>query len=321
MAKAKRQALKPRYITVEGLRFAESFSPEAIRSALDYQPRPNDVFVVTYPKCGTSWMMQIVLLILHQGELPENPEEYFACTPFLEMLGAEAAEKMPRPSPIRTHLPFDLVPFAPYAKYIYVARHPRECCVSFYHHTKLFPAYGFSKGSFDEFFELFVQGETDYNDYFDHLLSWYEHRNEPNVLFISYEEMKKDDEAAIFKIADFLGEEYGKLVRENDEVMDRIIEFSSFDYMRQGTEKSFKEMLKISSEVLTDPTLPPGLKSWAESAIDSQYEFPVQLSVRDLMRRSSLIEWETPLSISQEERLKERIREKTRGTDVMKLWD
>lgn len=31
-------------------------------------------------------------------------------------------------------------------------------------------------GTFDEFFELFISGNTDYGDYFDHLLGWYAHR-------------------------------------------------------------------------------------------------------------------------------------------------
>lgn len=223
----------PRYITVEGLRFVEGFEPSTIRSALTYQPRPYDVFVVTYPKCGTTWMMQIALLILHEGQLPENTEEYFAFTPYLEMLGAEAIEKMPRPSPIRSHLPFEMIPYAKHAKYIYVARNPKDCCVSMYHHTKMFPSYGFSKGSFDDFFKVFIQGTTDYNDYFDHLLSWYEHKDDDNVFFITYEQLKDDTRGAVLQIADFLGDKYGKLLRKNNKVLEKVLHYSSFDFMRQ----------------------------------------------------------------------------------------
>lgn len=312
----------PRYITVEGLRFAEGFDPETIRSALNYQPRPYDVFVVTYPKCGTTWMMQIVLLILHEGELPDSTEEYFAYTPYLEMLGAEAVEKMPRPSPIRSHLPFEMMPFANHAKYVYVARNPKDCCVSLYHHTKMFPSYRFSNGSFDDFFKVFIKGETDYNDYFDHLVSWYEHKDDDNVFFITYEQLKDDTKGAVLQIADFLGEKYGKLLRENPSILEKILRFSSFDFMRQDTFELWKEALKIEPDVLSDSNLPPGLISWAESAVDSHYgqQMP-PVNVRDLMRRSSLFEWDTILKLAQEQKLQKRIEEKTWDSQVMQLWN
>lgn len=309
----------PRYITVEGLRFAEGFDPETIRSALAYQPRPYDVFVVTYPKCGTTWMMQIVLLILHEGQLPESTEEYFVCTPYLEMLGAEVVEKMPRPSPIRSHLPFDMIPYANHAKYIYVARNPKDCCVSLYHHTKMFPSYGFSNGSFDDFFKVFVKGETDYNDYFDHLLSWYDHKDDENIFFITYEQLKDDTKGAVLQIADFLGESYGKLLREKPKILEKILRFSSFDFMRQDTFEVWQEELKN----LSDANLPPGLLSWAESAVDSHYGHRLQLpqvNVRDLMRRSSLFDWDTSLKPVQEQKLKKKIQEKTKNSQVMELW-
>lgn len=312
---------QPHYILVEGLRFADGFDPETIRSALSYQPHPDDVFVVTYPKCGTTWMMQIVLLILHEGQLPETIQEFFACTPYLEMLGSDAVDKMPRPSPIRSHLPFDMIPSAEYAKYIYVARNPRDCCISLYHHTKMFPSYNFNGGSFNSFFNVFLKGETDYNDYFDHLLSWYERRNDANVFFITYEQLKSDTKGAVRQIAEFLGEHYSKMIQNNSGIMEKIIHYSSFDFMRKDTFGLWKEALKIEPDALSDANLPPGLLTWAENALDSHYGKKLPLSIRDLMRRSSLFEWETTLSSEQEHRLEERIQEKTGDSDVMSLWD
>ena len=36
---------------------------------------------------------------------------------------------------IKTHFPYELTPRSSKAKYIYVARNPKDCVVSFYHHT------------------------------------------------------------------------------------------------------------------------------------------------------------------------------------------
>ena len=40
--------------------------------------------------------------------------------------------------------------------------------------------------------------------YFDHILSWWAHRDSPNILFLKYEDIKKDLPEAITKIAAFL---------------------------------------------------------------------------------------------------------------------
>lgn len=70
------------------------------------------------------------------------------------------------------------------------------------------PGYRFKNGKFDDFFELFMEGEVDFGDYFDCLMSWYEHRNDQNVLFLTYEQLKKDTKEYVLKIAKFMGDKY-----------------------------------------------------------------------------------------------------------------
>ena len=51
---------------------------------------------------------------------------------------------------IKTHLPFAMTPWHDEALYVYVARNPFDCAVSFYHHTRGFPQhYRFADGTFD----------------------------------------------------------------------------------------------------------------------------------------------------------------------------
>ncbi|GFV42063.1 sulfotransferase 1C2 [Trichonephila clavipes] len=203
----------PFYQDVDGFRIPGVFSVEAYKSGLAYKPKPDDLFIVSYPKCGTTWVQNIVACIFRNGKPFQSALEFFTDTPFLQMTGAQAAESMKRPGAIKFHLPYHMTPQSPDAKYIFVARNPKDCCVSFYHHTESIPVYKFEEGEFDDYFELFMNGEVDFGDYFDCVLSWYEHRNDPNVLFLTYEELKKDIKNNVLKIAQFIGPQYK--VRKN----------------------------------------------------------------------------------------------------------
>ncbi len=99
--------------------------------------------------------------------------------------------------------------------------------VSFYHHTRGFiKHYDFAEGTFDDFFECFIRGEVDFGDYFDHLVPWYEHKDDENVLFLTYETMKVNLNMIIIEIAKFLGGDYLNCI-ENEQIFNKILENSS----------------------------------------------------------------------------------------------
>ncbi|KAH7941138.1 hypothetical protein HPB49_010332 [Dermacentor silvarum] len=170
------------YRDVSGLHLSCIFQEAVVKEALTYKAKPGDVFVVSFPKSGSTWMQQIVYAIYHDGSKAESLRDFLQKSPVLELVGLEAVQNMPRPGAIKTHLPFNRVPYSPQAKYIFVARNPYDCCVSFYYHTRAFPAYRFADGSFEKFLS-----------------------------------------AAIIKIADFLGDKYGKKLRKQSEVLERIL--------------------------------------------------------------------------------------------------
>ncbi|GFX99623.1 sulfotransferase family cytosolic 1B member 1 [Trichonephila clavipes] len=82
--KADSELLQSNY--VDGFQFPVHFPVEAFRSALQYKPRPDDVFIVTYPKSGTTWAQEILLLLFRQGEPLLSPIEFFRATPFLDTI-------------------------------------------------------------------------------------------------------------------------------------------------------------------------------------------------------------------------------------------
>lgn len=78
---------KPASQFIEGLQLPAIYSADCVRSALRYKPRPDDVFIVTYPKCGTTWAQHMLILIFRHGVPLESQMQFFANAPFLEMAG------------------------------------------------------------------------------------------------------------------------------------------------------------------------------------------------------------------------------------------
>ncbi|GFX36719.1 sulfotransferase 1C2A [Trichonephila clavipes] len=94
------------YTRIEGVNIPKFFSEECFRSALQFKPKPNDIIIVTYPKCGTTWMQNLVLNILRKGKLLDKPSDFYLASPFLDQLGAEDSEKMMiHPGCYKSHLP------------------------------------------------------------------------------------------------------------------------------------------------------------------------------------------------------------------------
>ncbi|GFQ81594.1 sulfotransferase 1C4 [Trichonephila clavata] len=81
-------------------------------------------------------MQNVVLYIFRTGKELEDPSEFLRASPFIDMLGMEDVNNMPRPGAFKTHLPYSHLSYSPEAKYIFVARNPKDCCVSFFHHAR-----------------------------------------------------------------------------------------------------------------------------------------------------------------------------------------
>ncbi|XP_077524201.1 sulfotransferase ssu-1-like [Amblyomma americanum] len=302
------------YRNVEGVWVNKTFHDDILRSAINYKPHPGDIFVAAYPKCGTTWTQFLALSILHRGEPPKTPMEFLLASPFLEVMGAEAAEKMVRPGPIKTHLPFHKVPFSSEAKYIYATRNPYDVCVSFYYQVVGFTPKSVEDVSFGRFNELFISGRLNFGDYFDHLLSWYEHRDLPNILCFTFEDMRNDTTSWTLKVADFLGKQYGSELRKDPALLHKVVSASSKENVNQvfSGERPFLKKLWC---------LPP---EKAIKSLEVQRKFVAELpemhEQKKFVRKGVVGDWKTHFTPDQIEKTKAWISEKTRGSDVMQLW-
>lgn len=275
-----------------------SITEETIMSALDYSPLDDDIIISTYPKTGTTWVQYIVLQLLRGPEcLPSVNELTFTVAPYLERTGSSVAETLPSPRFVKFHLPYHLTPHNKKAKYIYTVRNPKDTLVSYYnYHLALAPPLDFV--TLDTFFECFMKGEIAYGCFFEHLLSWYPHKDDENVLFVNYEELLSDVRGQILRIAAFLGEEYADALRRNDELLSEIIENTSFSNMKKNV------FLTIPDP--DDASLETGGK--------------VKEKTVTFFRKGIQGDWKNYLSDQQRRILDDKAIEKLGETDFIELW-
>ena len=59
---------RPKYRDHDGFLMPLGFPEEVFAPALKYEPDESDIFIATYPKCGTTWMQYILYLLKNKGE-------------------------------------------------------------------------------------------------------------------------------------------------------------------------------------------------------------------------------------------------------------
>ncbi|GIY85434.1 sulfotransferase 1C4 [Caerostris extrusa] len=211
------------YKEFQGFRVPVGADEGRLRAACNHPLQPGTVVISSYPKCGTTWLQHIVFLLLRGGRPADSASQVVEAVPFPEQDGLEEGAN---PRALKYHLPFRQTPMSKDAFYLYVARNPKDACVSYYHFLKDLPGYHIK--DFDEFFEAFLAGEVPYGDLLDHVLEWQEGAcRTSNVLLVTYEDLSRDREAIIRRIANFLG-----LQGLDDAAFKDVLEYSSFEYMR-----------------------------------------------------------------------------------------
>lgn len=198
----------------------------------EFETRDDDVFNVTYPKSGTTWLQEILSLIYSNGDpTPVKTAFSWNRVPWIEQhSGRNHLENKPSPRLITTHLPFHLFPqsfFKTKAKAIYTIRNPKDVCVSLYYFSRIaqFMEY---REDFQEFVSLFLSKDIIFGRWFEHVKGWLTIKDNPNLLILSYEDLLKDLKGNVIKICKFLGKEL------DDAAIDSVVEHSSFHAMKDN---------------------------------------------------------------------------------------
>jgi hypothetical protein len=189
--------------------------------------RPDDIFIVSYPRSGTTWMQMILYQLSTDGSMDfKHISQHI--TFFENALGVVAnLDRLPSPRIFKTHLSYKNIPKGP-CKYIYVSRNGKDVAVSYYHYYTTHMGF---RGDFSKFFELFMKGGVRYGSWFEHVKGWEQHYADSNVLHLTYEDLKVDLEGSIRKISEFCKFEI------EPERIPGIIERCGFAFMKQHESK------------------------------------------------------------------------------------
>jgi len=188
---------------------------------------PDDVFVVSYPKSGNTWVRFLIGNIYHQDG-PVDFSNIEQKVPDIYTNSDADLAKIKRPRILKSHEYLD----PRYKKVIYVVRDPRDVAVSYYHHAIKFDDiaedYPMSK-----FVTRFIDGEIDtYGTWYENVSSWLHTRGgTDNFLMLRYEDLLDNTRHVLHKVAKFL-----ELNLDND-VLNSAIEHCSMENMQRLEQK------------------------------------------------------------------------------------
>ena len=212
----------------------------------DFRHRPDDIFISTPPKSGTTWMQGIVLSLLWpSGEVPEprhgkSPWVDARFRPIGDVLADLEAQDHRRF--IKTHSPADCVPTFEDCRYLAVYRDGRDALMSWANHRSNMrpelithlnaiseadgarPIPPTWDGDMDEMFD---QWEHDCSP-IRHLSSWWPRRSEPYVSLVHYNDLLADLEGEMRRIASFLS------IDVPEAMWSSVVERCRLDQMRES---------------------------------------------------------------------------------------
>ncbi|HEY2707865.1 MAG TPA: sulfotransferase domain-containing protein [Caulobacteraceae bacterium] len=225
------------------------FDPAEIGASIaSYRPRPTDIVISPFSKCGTTWLQQTFHTLRTRGDM--DFDDISRVVPWIETSGAcgidiEAPQRA-EPRGFKSHLAYDAIPKG--ARYVVSLRDPKDQAVSMH---RFMEGWFLEPGavSLAEFQAGQFASPAD-RTYWHHLISWWEQRDNPSVLLLSYEHMSADPEGAVRRLAAFCG------IPLDDELLALTLERSSLAFMLEHKDRFDDAMMRGVSEVRCH--LPPG---------------------------------------------------------------
>lgn len=232
-------------------------SPDEDSARWDEFPRrPGDIVVSTRTKHGTTWTQMIcALLVFGTPDLPApiaelSPWLDWTTQPQPDVFARLAAQEHRRF--IKTHTPLDGIPLDPDVTYLVVARHPLDAAVSLYHQRANIDRVRWAELTGNEApdpnapqptrhdalvawidLDLDQYGSLDFlRGVVHHYSDAWARRNEANVVLLHYDDLQRDLDDEMRRLADRLG------IRVDEAVWPTLVAAARFDAMRDRADEA-----------------------------------------------------------------------------------
>jgi aryl sulfotransferase len=215
----------------------------------DFKLRPDDIIVNTPPKCGTTWTLNIVMMLIYGHVVPDagNRED----APWLDAAFrdrkaiAASLSNLKRRRCIKTHTPMDGIAYGAEPTYIVAFRHPVDVHFSFRSHVEnmkdnsgligMYPPD--VRAGFDRFLDspLTDTGTADdltISSIVHHYMQANARQPKGNVHFFHYADLSRDLRGQIARLANILK------IPVSPQTLNDLAEANTFDSMRKVIEAS-----------------------------------------------------------------------------------
>ncbi|GAB1861332.1 Sulfotransferase 1C4 [Camponotus japonicus] len=217
---------------------------------LNFKTRPDDTWIITYPRSGTTLTQELIWLVANDMNFDEAYRRPLTeRVPFIDIsliredellassspneqkmtkYSVEFVQNQPSPRFVKSHFPLDLWPTVVNndCKIIYVARNPKDVVVSWYNLLRDLNQY---QGNFEQMCNDFINNHTMWAPYWEHVKSAWAIRHKPNILFLFYEDLTKNLSENIKKVATFYGKTY------NNEQIAKLTEHLNIENFRKNS--------------------------------------------------------------------------------------
>lgn len=195
----------------------------------------NDVFLVSYPKSGRTWVRFLIGNYLSGNQL-DFPNSYQKLIPDIDYNPQQCCQ-LKKPRFIQSHWSYT----PEFKRVVYIVRDGRDVAVSYYFHALKFNQIQ-KNASFENFLEIFnTVGLGNLPTWSNHVDSWLNQvQTEQKLLLIKYEDLTRNTIAELIKILEFAELNVDNVVAKT------AVEMSQFDklqdYEKKQEQISFKDI-------------------------------------------------------------------------------
>jgi hypothetical protein len=224
-----------------------------------FELRPGDIIVTTPPKCGTTWMQTLCLLLVHGAPLAVSlsdlstwlDQELKSIDDVAAMYDAQQHRRV-----IKTHTPMDGIPWRDDVVYVGVGRDPRDVALSAKDHSAnmdmdaaraardaagaapLSPAPG-GAPSMPRTVQTWIEDDKPVEQFgsslaftVHHLAHLWAIRDRPNVLLLHYSDLRADLPGSVRQVAAGLG------IEVDDETVAAVVDAATFESMQADADRA-----------------------------------------------------------------------------------